>query len=189
MSPPVVRTVPPTLQELERTLGVLFIGFLVCIILYGFTFFRAYCFAFSHFERTTDFWIAESYLYFSRFPKDSIWIKLTVSVPSFPNSFPYTDVADVCRPESYGKRIGLTTVSGFILGLLVPWTRRRPLSVSRMTSVRRHSRSLFNRHHQYPKRGCSASVVNAVSDRINFRVYYYLIDQFLAPVGLLDATA
>lgn len=34
--PPVVTS----LEELESTLGVLFVGFLVCIILYGFTFFR-----------------------------------------------------------------------------------------------------------------------------------------------------
>jgi hypothetical protein len=102
-SPVAATTVPPTLQELERTLGVLFIGFLVCIILYGFTFFRAYYFTVSHFEETTDLWIAESYLYFSRFPKDSIWTKLTVSAPSLPKLLDCTDVADVCRPESYGK--------------------------------------------------------------------------------------
>jgi len=51
----------PSLDELEQTLGVLFIGFLICIILYGFTFFQ-------------------TYLYFTRFPKDNIWIKLTAAV-------------------------------------------------------------------------------------------------------------
>lgn len=95
MSSPLPRTVSP-MQELEQTLGVLFIGFLICIILYGFTFFQ-------------------SYLYFSRFPKDSIWIKLT---------------------------------TGFLCLL-----------------------------------------DTATSGLISQAVYYYLIDQFLAPVGLLNATS
>ena len=50
MSSPLPRAATPSLQELESTLGVLFIGFLVCIILYGFTFFRACFFAADHFE-------------------------------------------------------------------------------------------------------------------------------------------
>jgi hypothetical protein len=55
MSPPVPRTAPPSLEELERTLGVLFIGFLVCIILYGFTFFRACAVAFQSSKSMTNF--------------------------------------------------------------------------------------------------------------------------------------
>ncbi|KIM89270.1 hypothetical protein PILCRDRAFT_218837 [Piloderma croceum F 1598] len=89
-------TAAPSLQELESTLGVLFIGFLVCIILYGFTFFQ-------------------TYLYFSRFPKDNLWIKLTTGI--------------LCALD--------TTTSALI----------------------------------------------------SQAVYYYLIDQFLSPVGLLDATS
>jgi len=86
----------PSLDELESTLGVLFIGFLVCIILYGFTFFQ-------------------TYLYFSRFPKDDIWTKLTA--------------------------------------------------------------------------GSLGALDTTTSALISQSVYYYLIDQFMSPVGLLDATS
>lgn len=34
-------TAPDSLEELESTLGVLFIGFICAVIFYGFTFFRA----------------------------------------------------------------------------------------------------------------------------------------------------
>ncbi|KZP33578.1 hypothetical protein FIBSPDRAFT_924547 [Athelia psychrophila] len=51
-------TTPASLQELESTLGVLFIGFLISTVIYGFTFFQ-------------------TYLYFSRFPNDPFWTKLT----------------------------------------------------------------------------------------------------------------
>jgi hypothetical protein len=36
-----------------------------------------------------DIWFAETYLYFSRFPKDNVWIKLTVSVGIIRNLFIY----------------------------------------------------------------------------------------------------
>jgi hypothetical protein len=52
MSSPLPRAAGPSLQELESTLGVLFIGFLVCIILYGFTFFRSCSFGAGQSERT-----------------------------------------------------------------------------------------------------------------------------------------
>jgi hypothetical protein len=49
------------LAELEETFGVLFIGYIVAMVLYGFTFFQ-------------------SYVYFSRYPKDAWSIKASVGV-------------------------------------------------------------------------------------------------------------
>jgi len=50
----------PSLHELESTYGVFFIGYVVSMVLYGFTFFQ-------------------TYVYFSRYPKDHRFVKLTVA--------------------------------------------------------------------------------------------------------------
>ncbi|EGO23572.1 hypothetical protein SERLADRAFT_391689, partial [Serpula lacrymans var. lacrymans S7.9] len=50
----------PTQAELDN-LSVLFIGFVVATVLYGLTFFQ-------------------TYIYFSRYPKDDLWIKATVGL-------------------------------------------------------------------------------------------------------------
>lgn len=67
-----------SLGELESTFGALFVGFVVSIILYGFTFFRAYKPVLQTRHELKS--LAESYIYFSRYSKDSLWIKLTVSI-------------------------------------------------------------------------------------------------------------
>ncbi|KZT19517.1 hypothetical protein NEOLEDRAFT_1172997 [Neolentinus lepideus HHB14362 ss-1] len=58
-------TIPPplTTEDLDQTFGVLFIGFVVSTVLYGLTFFQ-------------------TYIYFSRYPKDNIWTKCTVGLLS-----------------------------------------------------------------------------------------------------------
>jgi len=48
-----------SLEDVLQTLGGFFIGFVLTIILYGFTFFQ-------------------TYIYFTRYPKDGLWIKLIV---------------------------------------------------------------------------------------------------------------
>ncbi|EPQ54522.1 hypothetical protein GLOTRDRAFT_139097 [Gloeophyllum trabeum ATCC 11539] len=54
---------PLTTEELDQTFGVLFIGFVVSTVLYGLTFFQ-------------------TYIYFSRYPKDNVWTKSTVGLLS-----------------------------------------------------------------------------------------------------------
>jgi hypothetical protein len=85
-----------SLEDILQTLGGFFIGFVLTIILYGFTFFQ-------------------TYVYFTRYPKDSVWIKLMV--------------------------------------------------------------------------GTLCALDTATSALISQAAYYYFIEQFMTPVGLLDATA
>ncbi|TFK52508.1 hypothetical protein OE88DRAFT_1734485 [Heliocybe sulcata] len=54
---------PLTTEELDETFGVLFIGFVVSTVLYGLTFFQ-------------------TYIYFSRYPKDNVLTKCTVGLLS-----------------------------------------------------------------------------------------------------------
>ena len=65
MSSPLPRAADPSLQELESTLGVLFIGFLVCIILYGFTFFRSCSFYAGHSKQTCHLVFRDLSLFFA----------------------------------------------------------------------------------------------------------------------------
>jgi hypothetical protein len=67
---------PLSLHELESTFGVLFVGYVVAMVLYGFTFFRVYLHVifFRIFYRLPT----ETYVYFSRYGRDALWIKFMV---------------------------------------------------------------------------------------------------------------
>ena len=66
--------------ELTRTFGVLLIGFIFSVVLYGLTFFRA-----SSIDSSRAFAshpASETYIYFTRFPSDHFATKAVVSGPS-----------------------------------------------------------------------------------------------------------
>jgi hypothetical protein len=69
----------PSPAELEN-LGVFFVGFIAATFLYGVTFFRES--SYSLLRNTSHHGLyqtpAESYIYYSRYPNDSRWIKVLV---------------------------------------------------------------------------------------------------------------
>ncbi|KAH7885033.1 hypothetical protein F5I97DRAFT_1928450 [Phlebopus sp. FC_14] len=69
----------PSLTELEN-MGVLFVGFVVATVLYGFTFFRASA---KIRNRPKVVLIdAETYIYYFQYPRDSRWLKYLVTALS-----------------------------------------------------------------------------------------------------------
>lgn len=66
-----------TVAEAE-ILGVLFIGFIATTILYGLTFFRKFPLATPSLDSSSQSISTETYVYFSRYPNDSQWMKYLV---------------------------------------------------------------------------------------------------------------
>jgi hypothetical protein len=69
---------PLDVHELDNTYGVLFIGYIAAMVMYGLTFFRG-CFALYSPAYPSDpcIW-AETYVYFSRYSRDYLYIKILV---------------------------------------------------------------------------------------------------------------
>ena len=69
-----------TSEELTSTFGVLLIGFIFAVVLYGLTFFRASAARIQRLSFVDGRAFSETYIYYTRFPQDKISTKWMVSV-------------------------------------------------------------------------------------------------------------
>ena len=94
-------------DDLTKTFGVLLIGFIFCVVLYGLTFFRTPLLCELRIFLTSA---SETYIYFTRFPSDHFGTKWTVSASLASPSVSLTPLwlgwsAMVCmRPSQFGQR-------------------------------------------------------------------------------------
>ena len=68
-----------TSEELTSTFGVLLIGFIFAVVLYGLTFFRAFAARIQRLSFVDEHAFSETYIYYTRFPQDKTSTKWMVS--------------------------------------------------------------------------------------------------------------
>ena len=104
-----------TSAELTNTFGVLLIGFIFSVVLYGLTFFRTFAPSRQRQSSRSLVTCAETYIYYTRFPQDVFATKWTVNI-----------FVSVMKRRSHSLRSGwahMVRASAFVLVhvFIPPW--------------------------------------------------------------------